>query len=45
MITRLLKLYLELSRINNEYTTKNGDFFEKNDESILLGGHVITKNL
>ena len=35
-------LNLELSRINNEYTTKNSDFLKKNDESIL---DVITKNL
>ena len=40
MMVQLLKLYLELDHlsnwcINNEYTPKYGDFFEKNDESIL----------
>ena len=38
MIIRLLKIYIEVwiyQCINNEYTPKNGDFFWRNDESIL----------
>ena len=46
---RLLKLYLELGHLSMYkqwiYTKKRWFFFEKNDESILSGGDVITKNL
>ena len=31
--------------INDKYTPKNGDFYRKNDESIIYDGDFITKKL
>ena len=48
MMIQVLNPYLELHHLSmyKQWTcTKNGDLFWKNDERILSGGDVITKNL